>query len=113
MGTWQARTLVALALVGCAGAGSGVGAPVAMTVDLPRPGEDLPPPPSASSAAAGPACPPDTLAENGQCVRVVASPEIPTWHPPAGHGDPCSTWTSDKGLVDCDWKNELPADGGR
>lgn len=64
--------------------------------------------------SAGPAstCPPDTIAEHAHCVRVVASPEIPVWTAPSGHLDPCATWTSDKGIYDCDPSKENAADGG-
>ena len=93
--------LVALAVLACGGAPAP--APVAATyvVELPAARED----PEA-------VCPADTVAEHGVCVRVLASPEIPAWEPPRGHGDPCATWTSEKGLFDCDVKNENPADGG-
>jgi hypothetical protein len=90
-----------------------VAAPATFVVEVPAPEEDRPSAPTATSLADASPCPPDSLAERGACVRVVASPEIPTWRPPGGHGDPCATWTSEKGLVDCDWKNELPSDAGR
>jgi hypothetical protein len=67
---------------------------------------------SVPSAAPAPACPPDTLAEHGRCVRVVASPEIPSWTAPSGHLDPCATWTSGKGIYDCDARKESASDGG-
>jgi hypothetical protein len=67
---------------------------------------------SAASAAPASTCPPDSLAEHGRCVRVVASPEIPAWEAPSGHLDPCATWTSDKGIFDCDPSKESAADGG-
>jgi hypothetical protein len=80
-------------------------------VTLPAPGSE---PVEASRPAMPPAtaasCPPDTMDERidqqDVCVRVVASPEIPAWHPPGGHLDPCATWTSEKGLVECDPDNE-------
>jgi hypothetical protein len=82
-------------------------------VDLPAP-EDEAPAAETEQAKALSACPPDTVAEKGVCVRVVASPEIQAWEPPRGHLDPCGTWTSEKGLVDCDPKNEdAPADAGK
>lgn len=88
-------------------------APVAHIVEIPAP-EDDPPAAVAPEVHAAAACPPDTVAEKDHCVRVVASPEIPAWEAPRGHGDPCATWTSDKGLVDCDPKNEdPPADAGK
>jgi hypothetical protein len=64
------------------------------------------------SAAAPSTCPPDSLAEHGRCVRVVASPEIPAWAAPSGHLDPCATWTSEKGFYDCDPRKESASDGG-
>ncbi|HEX8793206.1 MAG TPA: hypothetical protein VF765_19820 [Polyangiaceae bacterium] len=64
------------------------------------------------SAAPAPQCPPDAFAEHGRCVRVVASPEIPSWTAPTGQLDPCGTWTSDKGIYDCDPRNESAADAG-
>jgi hypothetical protein len=98
-----------LPLAACAG--TAVAPPVTRVVELPAPEQE--PPPEARGAAAASACPPDTLAEKGQCVRVVASPEIPAWEPPHGPLDPCATWTSDKGMVNCDWENEdLPVDAG-
>ena len=58
-------------------------------------------------------CPPDTLSERGgMCVRVLPSPEIPAWQAPAGHLDPCATWTSERGLVGCDPANEDARDAG-
>lgn len=100
-----------LAAVACGGAV--VSAPATYTVVLPAPEDEAP----AADLEHGPppaACPPDTVAEKGHCVRVVASPEIQAWEPPRGHGDPCATWTSEKGLVDCDPKNEdPPVDAGR
>lgn len=100
-----------LAAVACGGAV--VAAPATYIVNIPAPQDEAPaveldsvPPPAA--------CPPDTVAEKGHCVRVVASPEIQAWEPPRGHGDPCATWTSEKGLVDCDPKNEdPPVDAGK
>jgi hypothetical protein len=94
--TW----VLALGAAACGGAGV-VSVPVVEVhvVEVPAPREE-------ASSAPAPACPPDTLAENGVCVRVVASPEIPAWEAPHGHGDPCATWTSEKGLWDCDAKNE-------
>jgi hypothetical protein len=101
----------ALAVAACGGAV--VATPVTYIVDLPAPQDDAPlaePEPANAPSR----CPPDTLAEKGTCVRVVASPEIPAWEAPRGHGDPCALWTSDKGLVNCDPENEnLPADAGR
>lgn len=83
-------------------------APVAVhVVVIPAPGDEVAP-----SAASTPTCPPDTLVERGRCVRVVASPEIPAWTAPSGHLDPCATWTSDKGIYDCDPRKENPSDGG-
>jgi hypothetical protein len=109
----RSTALLAFAAAACGGAAATVTAPATFVVDVPAPQDDvLPATPSASSAAAS-SCPPDAVPEKGACVRVVASPEIPAWKPPVGHGDPCATWTSEKGLVDCDWKNELPADSGR
>jgi hypothetical protein len=65
------------------------------------------------SAPPAPTCPPDALAEHGRCVRVVASPEIPAWTAPSGgHLDPCATWTSEKGIYDCDPRKESASDGG-
>jgi len=68
---------------------------------------------SAPSVAPTSTCPPDTIAEHGRCVRVVASPEIPAWAAPSGHLDPCATWTSDKGIYDCDPSKENASDAGR
>lgn len=101
----------ALAVAACGGAVAT--APVTYIVDLPAPQDD--PPTAEPEHANAPArCPPDTLAEKGTCVRVVASPEIPAWEAPRGHGDPCALWTSDKGLVNCDPKNEdPPEDAGK
>jgi hypothetical protein len=98
-----------LPLAACRGAT--VAAPVTRIVELPA--LDQEPPPEAHGAATSAACPPDTVAEKGDCVRVVASPEIPAWEPPHGPLDPCATWTSDRALVNCDWENaELPPDAG-
>ncbi len=64
------------------------------------------------SAAPASQCPPDSIAEHGRCVRVIGSPEIPAWTAPSGHLDPCATWTSDKGMYDCDPAEESPSDAG-
>jgi len=105
--------VLALLVAAMACGGAVVPAPQTYTVVLPAPVDD-PPLAEAEAAKAVPGCPADTLAEKGVCVRVVASPEIPAWEPPRGHGDPCATWTSEKGLVDCDPKNEdTPVDAGR
>ena len=98
--------------IACGGGGAGAPTAAIYVVDVPPVGDEpqLATPGSASTVAA--ACPPDTVPEKSVCVRVLASPEIPTWQPPQGHGDPCATWTSEKGLFDCDAKNEdTPAAG--
>jgi hypothetical protein len=59
-----------------------------------------------------PGCPAGTFVEQGRCVRIVASEEIPTWAPPSGHLDPCATLTSDNAVYDCDPRREYAADGG-
>lgn len=102
---------IGLALASCGGGGRElVEAPVAArVVQIPAPGEEVVE--AAASAAPVSPCPPDTFAEHGRCVRVVASPEIPSWAPPSGHLDPCATWTSDEGVYDCDPRRET-ADGG-
>lgn len=82
----------------------------ARVVEIPGPGDEIVE--TATSAAPVSACAPDTYAELGQCVRVVASPEIPSWTPPPGHLDPCATWTSGKGVYDCDPGKESAADAG-
>jgi hypothetical protein len=104
--------LSAVAVVACRTAV--VQAPVAATyvVVVPAPQDEAPPAAQAHEAALASACPADTLAERGVCVRVVASPEIPAWEPAHGAGDPCSTWTGPDGLVDCDWRNGEPPDAG-
>ena len=95
-----------LPVIACGSAARSAPATATYVVDVPLPHDgELPPDPEHAGTDPS-ACPADTLAENGVCVRVVASPEIPAWEPPRGHGDPCATWTSGKGLVDCDWKNE-------
>jgi hypothetical protein len=105
--------LLAALLGASACSGAVVAAPVTRVVTLPAPDDDslvADPDPSHPVAA----CPPDTVAEKDHCVRVVASPEIQAWAPPPGHLDPCATWTSDKGMVDCDPKNEdPPVDAGK
>ena len=108
-----AVTGIALALGACGGGAAGVvQAPVAArVVVIPAPEDEVVE--SVPSAAPGPRCPPDTLAEDGRCVRVVASPEIPAWTAPSGHLDPCATWTSDKGIYDCDPRKESAPDAGR
>jgi hypothetical protein len=57
------------------------------------------------------ACPQGTFAQHGQCIRIVASEEIPAWKPPTGQ-DPCATWTSGAAVYDCDPQRENAADGG-
>jgi hypothetical protein len=106
-----AITGIALALASCGGGNPVVQAPVAAPVVVIPALEDevaatlpaVPPPPT---------CPPDALAEHGRCVRVVASPEIPAWTAPSGRLDPCATWTSEKGIYDCDPRKESASDGG-
>ena len=98
-----------MALASCGG--GVVQAPVAApVVVIPAPGDEVVP--TAPSAAPTPTCPPDALAEHGRCVRVVASPEIPAWTAPSGYLDPCATWTSEKGIYDCDPRKENAPDGG-
>jgi hypothetical protein len=100
------------AVLAACGGGSELAKGPPAVVTLPPPGAE---PVEASRPTAAPvsaaSCPPDTTDERiGQqdvCVRVVASPEIPAWQPPGGHLDPCATWTSEKGLVECDPNNEL------
>jgi hypothetical protein len=58
------------------------------------------------------ACPQGTFAEQGRCIQIIASDEIPVWTPPTGHLDPCATLTSDQAVYGCDPQNEYPADGG-
>jgi hypothetical protein len=108
-----AVTGMALALASCGGGTSDlVQAPVAQHVVIIPALEDevVATVPSAAPASA---CPPDSLAEHGRCVRVVGSPEIPAWTAPSGHLDPCATWTSGKGIYDCDAAKENASDGGR
>ncbi|HEY8091317.1 MAG TPA: hypothetical protein VIF09_25815 [Polyangiaceae bacterium] len=93
-----------LALVVAMGAGCGAAAtsrstPPTYVVSIPRP-EDEPPP----VAVVAPT-PPRVVPSGG-------TPEVPAWHAPGGHGDPCATWTSEKGLFDCDARNEDPPDAG-
>lgn len=108
-----ALALVLAPLIAAACGGGVASAPATYIVDLPAP-KDEPPPGATEPANAFAACPPDTLAERGVCVRVVASPEIQAWQPPPGHLDPCATWTSETGLVNCDPGNEdVPADAGK
>jgi hypothetical protein len=105
---------IALALASCGGGPPEVvQAPVAAHVVVIPALEDEVVASVPSAAAPAPACPPDALAEHGRCVRVVASPEIPAWAAPSGHLDPCATWTSDKGIYDCDPRKESAPDGGR
>jgi hypothetical protein len=108
-----AVTGIALALASCGGGTPDVvQAPVAEhVVVIPAPEDEVVA--TVPSAAPASTCPPDSLAERGKCVRVVASPEIPTWTAPSGgHLDPCATWTSDKGVYDCDPRKESASDGG-
>jgi hypothetical protein len=100
---------LALAAMACGGVAAPVSAPT--VVVIPAPGDEVQ---LARAAAAVPpaACPPDTLAQRDVCVRVVPSPEIPSWQAPAGHLDPCATWTSERGLLGCDPANEDPRDAG-
>jgi hypothetical protein len=90
----------------CGAAAKGLPAVVTLPAPGAEPVEASRPPPTAIPAS----CPPDTTEETIDhqevCVRVVASPEIPSWQPPGGHLDPCATWTSEKGLVECDPDNE-------
>ena len=100
-----------LAVGACGGAVAP--APATHIVDIPPPRDEAAVAGSEQAHAAS-LCPPDTLAERGLCVRVVPSPEIQAWEPPGGHGDPCATWTSEKGLVNCDPQNEdPPVDAGK
>jgi hypothetical protein len=104
--------LLAAACFGCAGAGAPVVAgPERYAVDVPAPGDE---PPAASAEArrevVAPDCPPGSSRDEGQCVRLVPSPEIPPWKPSSG-ADPCATGTSEKGLIDCDPKNETVPEG--
>ncbi len=64
------------------------------------------------AAASLQTCPPGTFVQHGQCVRIVASEEIPTWKAPEGHSDPCATFTSEGPVFDCDPQNENAADAG-
>ena len=102
---------IVLTLLSCGGGTSDVAqAPVATrVVVIPASEDEVAGIPSVSPAAI---CPPDAFAEQGRCVRVVASPEIPAWTAPSGHLDPCATWTSDKGIYDCDPSKENPGDAG-
>jgi hypothetical protein len=119
-------TWMVLAVTACGGFSPPVSEPV--VVVLPS-AADEPPATSTSlmpvvSGPPLPSCPAGTLLERGDrvdraglagslvCVRVLPSPEIPAWEPPSGHLDPCATWTSDGGLVDCDPSNESPRDAG-
>jgi hypothetical protein len=102
--------LLGCAAFACGGAAGTAKAPLAV-VTLPAPGaEPVEASRPAVSAAPASSCPPDTMEERiddqDVCVRVVASPEIPAWRPPGGHLDPCATWTSEKGLVECNPDNE-------
>jgi hypothetical protein len=109
------RILLAASLVAASACGGAAReAPVAATyvVDVPPPRDEELPTEADRAAARAAACPADTVAENGVCVRVLASPEIPAWEAPRGHGDPCATWTSETGLFDCDVKNENAPDAG-
>ncbi len=103
---------ITLAVTSCSGsAPEVVQAPVAArVVVIPAPEDEVAE--RVAAAAPSPACPPDTVAERGQCIRVVASPEIPAWKAPSGHLDPCATWTSGKSLYDCDPRKESAGDGG-
>ena len=107
-----AITGIALTLASCGGGTADVvQAPVAApVVVIPAPEDEVVA--TVPSAAPTPACPPDALAEHGRCVRVVASPEIPAWTAPSGYLDPCATWTSEKGIYDCDPRKENAPDGG-
>ena len=107
-----AVTGIALALASCGGGTADVvQAPLAAHVVVIPGVEDEVAATVPSGAPASP-CPPDTLAERGKCVRVVASPEIPAWTAPSGYLDPCATWTSDKGIYDCDPRKESAPDAG-
>jgi hypothetical protein len=105
------RSLGALGLAAAAAAaacGGAVREAAVVVVDVPVPKDE-----PAPAATAEVQCPPDTVREGLHCVRVLASPEIPAWQPPVGHGDPCATWTSaDKAMFDCDEQNEHARDGG-
>jgi hypothetical protein len=95
------------AALGC-GAGAADGPPV-YAVTVPAPGNEPREPTAPKHADVGPpACPPGSSREGADCVVLVPSPEIPAWKPPQGHLDPCATFTSEKGLVDCDPDNEHP-----
>jgi hypothetical protein len=104
--------LVVLGAAACTGAGAASPTPTAYVVDLPPPGAE---PATTAAPRAEAACPPGSSREThgAECVRLVPSPEIPAWKPPTGHLDPCATWTSDRGLINCDPANEEPADAGR
>jgi hypothetical protein len=80
----------------CAGVGAPARAPPTYVVELPPP-EDTPPPVPVPAAD----------------VADLVSRDAPRWQPPGGHGDPCATWVTEKGLVDCDAENEDPPDAGR
>lgn len=108
----SAITGLTLALASCGGATPDVvQAPVAAPVVV-IPAIDDEVVEVVPSAAPPSNCPPDALSEHGKCVRVVASPEIPAWTAPSGHLDPCATWTSEKGIYDCDPRKENASDGG-
>lgn len=79
---------LAFAQGACAARGVGSPSPAAYVVVLPRPEDD----PAPAGAA--------------QPVHIVPSSDIPAWQPPRGHGDPCATFTSDKGIYDCDATKE-------
>jgi hypothetical protein len=109
---WRYASVALLATLGCGAPASAVSAPVRYAVDVPAPGAEPPADPDAAKVpreAIAPECPPGSSREDGQCVRIVASPEIPQWKPSFG-ADPCATTTSETGLVDCDPKNEHPPD---
>ena len=104
---FRATVVLAYALMACESSSSQVGrAPVTThVVVLPDPDDEV-----AATARSAPTCPADTLTERGVCVRIIASPEIPSWTPPSGHLDPCATWTSDAGIYDCDPTEESVGD---
>ncbi len=109
--TIAAAGVCLLVTLGCGASGaSAVTAPARYAVDVPAPGEERPLVESgARPEVIAPDCPPGSSREDGQCVRLVPSPEIPQWKPSFG-ADPCATTTSETGLVDCDPKNEHPPD---
>jgi hypothetical protein len=87
--------LLSGALGACGASAGSAPVPPVFVVEVPPPEalrpEALPPPVAVAPPAAG---------EGPQ--------DVPRWQPPGGHGDPCATWISEKGLFDCNAENEFP-----